>query len=188
MNDTVSGETEPNKAAAADIESATSGVAAAATSAPRRRGRHAAEPVDEAPETRAADTESAEAESAVAESGAEADPAQTDATDLEQTDAADAADPEATQTADPQLPPDAAARDAAKRDAIGEHDDVVHGEDITFVTRRVSDEERAAAIAVLTAVRTAESQQRKRVARRDREPWARSQRVPEGISDLLLEG
>lgn len=43
-------------------------------------------------------------------------------------------------------------------------------------------------VAVLTAVRAEETQRRKRVARRDREPWSRSQRVPEGINDLLIEG
>ncbi|MBK0419901.1 hypothetical protein JD276_12755 [Leucobacter sp. CSA1] len=86
------------------------------------------------------------------------------------------------------MPPDAAARDAAKREELGDADDAVRGEDIRFVTREVSDEERAAAIAVLTRVRAEETQQVKRVARRDREPWSRSQRVPEGISDLLAEG
>lgn len=86
------------------------------------------------------------------------------------------------------LPPDAAERDAARRRELGEPDDAIHGDDITFVTRGVSDEERAAVTAVLTLVRTEETQRRKRVERRDREPWARSQRVPEGISDLLIEG
>lgn len=86
------------------------------------------------------------------------------------------------------LPPDAAARDAAKREDAGEADTTISGDDITFVTRGVSDEERAAVIAVLTAARTEESRQVKRVARRDREPWARSQRVPDGFSDLLLDG
>jgi hypothetical protein len=52
----------------------------------------------------------------------------------------------------------------------------------------VSDDERAAVIAVLTRVRSEETQRRKRVARRDREPWSRSQRVPEGIAELLIEG
>ncbi|QYM77405.1 hypothetical protein K1X41_11205 [Leucobacter luti] len=95
---------------------------------------------------------------------------------------------ETSNTAEAQLPPDASARDAAKREELGPLDDAIHGEDIHFVTRQVSDTERAAVIAVLTQVRAEESQQMKRVARRDREPWARSQRVPEGISDLLLEG
>lgn len=85
------------------------------------------------------------------------------------------------------LPPDAAARDAAKREELGPHDDAVHGDDITFVTRGVSGAERAAVIAVLTQVRSEESDQVKKVARRDREPWARSQRVPEGIADLLAD-
>ncbi|QIK63879.1 hypothetical protein G7068_12250 [Leucobacter viscericola] len=86
------------------------------------------------------------------------------------------------------LPPDAAARDAAKREEVGEVDTALTGDDIHFVTRGVSAEERAAAIAVLTQVRTEETQRVKRVARRDREPWARSQRVPEGIGELLADG
>ena len=85
------------------------------------------------------------------------------------------------------LPPDAAARDAAKREEL-EEDPAIHGDDIRFVTRGVSDEERAAVIAVLTAARAEETKQVKRVARRDREPWARSQRVPDRISDLLVDG
>ncbi|MGO2141542.1 MAG: hypothetical protein ACTH30_14160 [Leucobacter sp.] len=85
------------------------------------------------------------------------------------------------------LPPDAAARDAAKREDAGEEDDAIRGDDITFVTRGVSDEERAAVIAVLTAARAEETRQVKRVARRDREPWARSQRVPDGFADLLID-
>lgn len=85
------------------------------------------------------------------------------------------------------VPPDAAARDAAKHtDDADDH--VLRGEDIRFVTRHVSQEERAAVIAVLTQAREEETAQVKRVARRDREPWARSQRVPEGISELLADG
>ncbi|UOQ56595.1 hypothetical protein MUN78_13055 [Leucobacter allii] len=91
-------------------------------------------------------------------------------------------------TDDTSTPPDAAARDAAKREELGPADDAIHGEDIAFVTREVSAEERAAVIAVLTRVRSEETRRVKRVARRDREPWARSQRVPEGISELLSEG
>lgn len=87
-----------------------------------------------------------------------------------------------------QLPPDALERDAAKREEIGEADDALRGEDIRFVTRRVSDEERAAVIAVLTEVRAEEAARVKRVARQNREPWARSQRVPDRISDLLIDG
>ena len=86
------------------------------------------------------------------------------------------------------LPPDASERDAARRVGLGDADAALLGEDIEFVTRGVSAEERAAVVAVLTQARAEESQQVKRVARRDREPWARSQRVPEGISDLLAEG
>lgn len=97
-------------------------------------------------------------------------------------------DADLAELSDGHLPPDAAARDAAKREELGPQDDTIRGEDIHFVTRQVSAEERAAVIAVLTQVRAEESQQMKRVARRDREPWARSQRVPEGTSDLLAEG
>ncbi|GAA1326823.1 hypothetical protein ACFSWE_04425 [Leucobacter albus] len=89
---------------------------------------------------------------------------------------------------DGDLPPDAAARDAAKREDAGEADEAINGDDITFVTRGVSDDERAAVIAVLTAARAEETRKVKRVARRDREPWARSQRVPDGFADLLIEG
>lgn len=89
---------------------------------------------------------------------------------------------------DPTLPPDALERDAAKREQLGEVDEALHVDEFHFVTRGVSDEERAAVVAVLSQVRTEESQQAKRVARRDREPWARSQRVPEGIGELLAEG
>ncbi|GAA2189035.1 MULTISPECIES: acyl-CoA carboxylase epsilon subunit [Leucobacter] len=85
----------------------------------------------------------------------------------------------------PILPPDASERDAAKRDAA--LDDVLHGDDIRFVTGKVDETERAAVIAVLTQVRAEESDQVKRVARRDREPWARSQRVPDSIYDLLAD-
>nr|WP_234037576.1 acyl-CoA carboxylase epsilon subunit [Leucobacter sp. L43] len=83
------------------------------------------------------------------------------------------------------MPPDASERDAAKRDAA--LDDVLRGDDIRFVTGKVDETERAAVIAVLTQVRAEESDQVKRVARRDREPWARSQRVPDSIYDLLAD-
>lgn len=86
------------------------------------------------------------------------------------------------------LPPDATARDAARREEMGAPDDSVKGEDIRFVTKQVSDAERAAIISVLTQVRTEETERVKRVERREREPWARSQRVPDRISDLLIEG
>lgn len=89
---------------------------------------------------------------------------------------------------DTSLPPDASARDAARREELGGNDGALTGDDIRFVTRDVTDEERAAVIAVLTRVRSEETQRVKRVARRDREPWSRSQRVPEGIRDLLAEG
>lgn len=86
------------------------------------------------------------------------------------------------------LPPDAAARDAAKRAGLDASDGVLHDDNVTFVTRHVSDEERAAVIAVLAQLREEETQRVRRFERHDREPWARSQRSPEGISDLLVEG
>lgn len=86
------------------------------------------------------------------------------------------------------LPPDAAARDAAKREEAGLGEQVLTDEGFHFVTRGVSDEEKAAVIAVLTRLRAEETQQVRRVERREHQPWARSQRVPEGISDLLVEG
>lgn len=83
------------------------------------------------------------------------------------------------------LAPDAAARDAALRGSADTPDGVLRGEGITFITRGTSDEERAAVIAVLAQVRTEESQKVRRVERRDRDPWARSQRTPEGIGEIL---
>lgn len=85
------------------------------------------------------------------------------------------------------LPPDASARDAARREEMGEPDDTLSGDDIRFVTKQVSDAERAAIIAVLTQARAEETERVKRVDRREREPWARSQRVPDRISDLLAD-
>ncbi|MBN9612247.1 MAG: hypothetical protein J0H64_02050 [Actinobacteria bacterium] len=91
--------------------------------------------------------------------------------------------------ADPaSVPPDAAARDAALRLQAGPVDDVLHADDFRFVTRGVSDEDQAAVIAVLTQVRTEETSRVRRVERREHQPWARSQRVPEGIGELLAEG
>lgn len=87
-----------------------------------------------------------------------------------------------------QLPPDAAARDAAKREKAGIDDQVLTSDGFVFATRGVSDEEKAAVIAVLTQVRAEETQRVRRVERRDHQPWARSQRVPEGIADMLAEG
>lgn len=89
---------------------------------------------------------------------------------------------------DQQLPPDAAARDAAKREEAGEHDHALTDDGFVFATRGVSDEERAAVIAVLTQMRAEETEQVRRVERREHQPWARSQRVPQDFGDLLLEG
>ena len=85
------------------------------------------------------------------------------------------------------LPPDAAARDAAKRDEAGSHDQALT-DDFVFATRGVSDEERAAVIAVLTQVRAEETEQVRRVERREHLPWSRSQRVPQPFGDLLIDG
>src|SRR5690606_34236241 len=81
----------------------------------------------------------------------------------------------------PQLPPDAAARDAAKREGIVS-DPVLSDDACTFVTRGVSDLEKAAVIAVLSQLRAEETQRVRRVERRKHEPWARSQRVPQRIT------
>lgn len=86
-----------------------------------------------------------------------------------------------------ELPPDAAARDAAKREEAGAIDEPLSAHDFTFLTRGVTATEQAAVIAVLSTVRVEETQRLKRVERREHQPWARSQRVPEGIADLLGE-
>ena len=86
------------------------------------------------------------------------------------------------------LPPDASARDAARRESAGEGEAPLRGDDFHFVTRGVSPEEKAAVIAVLTEARAEETARVRRIERIERQPWAHSQRVPEGISDLLLEG
>lgn len=56
--------------------------------------------------------------------------------------------------------------------------------DLVFVTKAVSDEEQAAVIAALGELRTEETLQVKKVARRANEPWRRSQRSPEGIREF----
>lgn len=89
---------------------------------------------------------------------------------------------------DQQLPPDAAARDAAKRDELGAHDRALKSDGFVFATRDVSDEERAAVISVLTQMRAEETERVRRVERREHQPWARSQRVPQDFGDLLHEG
>lgn len=83
------------------------------------------------------------------------------------------------------LAPDAAARDAALRGTADTPDGVLRGEGITFLTRGTSHSERAVVLAVLTRVRAEDSQRVRSVERRDRDPWARSQRTPEGIADVL---
>jgi hypothetical protein len=85
---------------------------------------------------------------------------------------------------DDTLPPDAAARDAAKRADITTND-AVADEDFHFVTRNVTTTEKAAVIAVLSDVRAEETASVKRVARVERQPWRRAQRLPRSIGDLL---
>lgn len=85
------------------------------------------------------------------------------------------------------LPPDAAERDAARRLEAGPLDETLDSSEFHFVTRGVSDAERAAVAAVLTQVRSEETDQVRRVERREHQPWARSQRVPEGFGDLMME-
>lgn len=87
-----------------------------------------------------------------------------------------------------QLPPDAAARDAAKRAEAGKHDEVLTEDEFVFRTRHLSDDEKAAVIALLTQLRTEDLERARSVERRERQPWARSQRVVEGIGDFLAEG
>jgi hypothetical protein len=86
------------------------------------------------------------------------------------------------------LPPDAAARDAARREEAGLEEHPLTNDGFGFLTRHVSEEEQAAVIAVLTTLRSEETNRVRRVERREHQPWSRSQRVPEGIADLLAEG
>ncbi len=94
----------------------------------------------------------------------------------------------AAESNDALLPPDAAARDAAKREEAGLDDATISSEGFHFTTRGVSDEERAAVIAVLTQMRTEETEQVRRVERREHQPWARSQRVQQAFEDLFIDG
>ncbi|MDO4241366.1 MAG: hypothetical protein Q4C71_02400 [Microbacteriaceae bacterium] len=82
------------------------------------------------------------------------------------------------------LPPSAADRDAAKR-AEMDGEEVLTADDFVFRTRQVSDWERAAAIAALTALRVEETHCVKRVERVERQPWRRSQRTPRRIEEFL---
>lgn len=84
------------------------------------------------------------------------------------------------------LAPDAAARDARRRELAGNGDDgVIRDDEVTFVTRGLRDWEKAAVLATLDRMREAETERVRLVERRDREPWRRSQRVPETIADFL---
>lgn len=94
----------------------------------------------------------------------------------------------AAESNDTLLPPDAAARDAAKRGEAGVDDPTFSSEGFHFQTRGVSDEEQAAVIAVLSQVRAEETERVRRVERREHQPWARSQRVPQAFEDLLVDG
>lgn len=83
------------------------------------------------------------------------------------------------------MAPDAKERDSIQRSLAGETDEVVRGEDVTFVTKNVSAEEKAAVLAVLLKQRESETERVRLVESRNHEPWRRSQRTPEGIADLL---
>lgn len=83
------------------------------------------------------------------------------------------------------LAPDAAARDAAKREEAGNSNHALSDEGFQFVTRGVSDVEKAAVISVLTELRAEETQRVRRIESREHQPWSRSQRVPPRITDLL---
>jgi len=85
------------------------------------------------------------------------------------------------------LPPDAAERDAARREEAGPVDHAISDAEFRFVTRGVSEEERAAAIAVLTQLRAEETRRAKRVERRDLAPWSRSQREPDRLTGLIAD-
>lgn len=81
------------------------------------------------------------------------------------------------------LAPDAAERDAEKRKLVDNGDGIERGEDIVFITKHVSDTERAAVISVLTKAREEETNRVRKVSRRERDPWSRPQRAPEGFDE-----
>ena len=71
-------------------------------------------------------------------------------------------------------------------DEPGESADAVLSDDgLAFVTENATDTERAAVIAVLAQARSEETERVRRVGRRERAPWSRSQRTPEGIAEYL---
>ncbi|GAA3588535.1 hypothetical protein GCM10022198_10190 [Klugiella xanthotipulae] len=76
-----------------------------------------------------------------------------------------------------------AGREAAPRPAAEK--DVLPTIGIEFVTANASDDERAAVYAVLAVLKQQESQQVRSVTALARNPWRRSQRVPEGIPEYL---
>ncbi|MGO1435320.1 MAG: hypothetical protein ACTHV4_06985 [Canibacter sp.] len=92
--------------------------------------------------------------------------------------------PEAPHAPNDNLPPDAAARDAAKRAEVPV-DDTVDCAKFEFVTHNVTETEKAAVAAVLTSVRAEETKRVKHVERIEHEPWRRAQRVSRSIGDLL---
>ncbi len=55
--------------------------------------------------------------------------------------------------------------------------------DVRFVTKNVTEDEQAAVTSVLSVLKVQESQKVRAVASAAREPWRRSQRVPEGIPE-----
>lgn len=80
--------------------------------------------------------------------------------------------------------PSAAARDAARR-AQAQRDDTIYANEFTFVTSGLSTTEKAATVAALTALRTAETALVKKRERVDREPWRRSQRAQRRIENFF---
>ncbi|MBB4071736.1 hypothetical protein [Canibacter oris] len=80
--------------------------------------------------------------------------------------------------------PSAADRDAAKRAAL-QRDETLVAADFTFKTRNLSTAEKAAAVAALAALRTAENKLLKKRERIERDPWRRSQRAQRRIEEFF---
>ncbi|MBT1018036.1 hypothetical protein KJY77_02620 [Canibacter sp. lx-72] len=81
-------------------------------------------------------------------------------------------------------PQSAFERDAAKR-AANPADNTLKAADFTFRTPGVSAIEQAAIVAVLVSARGEEMGRVRRVARIERQPWRRSQRIPRQITEFL---
>lgn len=72
----------------------------------------------------------------------------------------------------------------AAQNGNGENEVSAADLDMVFVTKNVTELEQAAVIATLGQMRTEETLQVKKVARRANEPWRKSQRNPEGIHEF----